>query len=393
MSDHQVQRLDQGQDVRWRHVVTEKDVDDFAGLSGDTNPLHLDNAYARKRGFRGRVVHGMLLGAYLSKVLGTIYPGSGTLWLSQDFQFLRPVYIDEQIEIVVSLVHHSDALNSQVLKTVVLNEQGDTVLTGEARVMTEAHVQQVPWEEMVILVTGGSRGIGAGIARALGENGAKVVVNYREQEKSAAEIVSEINASGGQGLAVKADLSTVQGAQDLADAALDAYGRVDAVVNNAIPPIVRKPLMELDWDEVESHWQTSVQGSFILAQRLIPGMKERKFGRIVNILSSYHAGTPPPDMYAYLVAKGAMWAGTKSMAIELAPHGITVNAVSPSPVMTDQWSDVPESRRRALSMRVPLGRLCSVEDVARSVLYLIGEGGSFVTGADIPVAGGEIMQP
>jgi 3-oxoacyl-[acyl-carrier protein] reductase len=81
------------------------------------------------------------------------------------------------------------------------------------------------------------------------------------------------------------------------------------------------------------------------------------------------------------------------MAVELAPHGITVNAVSPSPVLTDQWGNEPESRRRALSMRVPLGRVCSVEDVAHSVLYLVGPGGSFVTGADIPVTGGEMMHP
>lgn len=391
MSDVQSERAEEGKSVRWTHEVTQEDVDGFAHLSGDVNPLHLDDAFARRQGFRGRVAHGMLLGAFLSRVLGTVFPGPGVLWLSQTMRFLQPVYIGDQIEIVVRVVHRSELLRTLVLETTVLNQRGETVLTGEARVMTGEQGTTVPWNEMVAVVTGASRGIGAAIALALGSRGASVAVNYHERQEAAREVVSAIEAAGGHATAVQADVSTTQGTEALADAALQAFGRVDVVVNSATPPIRRKPLLDLTWEEMDYYWRTYVGSTFTLARRVVPGMKQRKFGRFVHILTSYLWGTPPPEMSAYLSTKAALWGMTRSMAVELAPHGITVNGVSPSPVMTDQWAEVPGSRRRALSLRVPVGRLCTTEDVAEAVLYLVGNGGAFITGANLPIAGGEVM--
>lgn len=371
--------------------LTGDDVDRFAELSGDVNALHLDDGYARSHGFRSRVVHGMLLSAFLSRVLGTVLPGPGTVWLSQDLRFPKAAYVGDRAEITVRVKHKSDALRTLVLETSMTNEQGDMLMTGEAKTMVLGQAELVAWDEMVAVVTGASRGIGAAVARALGEQGARVVVNYRSRRDAAEHVVSDIVAAGGQAVSIEADLSSDGGAGRLADAALDAYGRVDTLINNATPAIDRKPFGELSWEELDNYWRVYVQGAFTLTQRFLPGMKARGFGRVIQILTSAVWGRPPANTAAYVTAKSGLWGLTRSMAVELAPFGVTVNAVSPSAVMTDQWEGEPDSRRRALALSLPARRLASPEDVAATVVFLSGSGGAYLTGANLPVAGGEVM--
>ena len=124
----------QGDVVTWRHEITVDEVNAFAQLSGDLNPLHLDDDFGRRRGFRGRVVHGALLNALISRILGTRLPGPGCLWLSQNVRFRHPVYIDDVIEITIRVVHKSEILRTLALETTITNDRGETVLTGEAKV-------------------------------------------------------------------------------------------------------------------------------------------------------------------------------------------------------------------------------------------------------------------
>jgi acyl dehydratase len=126
--------LVQGDVVTWRHAVTAAEVEAFARLSGDVNPLHLDDDFGRQRGFRGRVVHGAFVNALISRILGTQLPGPGCLWLSHNVRFRRPVYIDEDIDITVRVVHKSEALRTLALETTVTNSRGETLVTGDAKV-------------------------------------------------------------------------------------------------------------------------------------------------------------------------------------------------------------------------------------------------------------------
>ena len=139
--------------------------------------------FARQQGYRGRVVHGMLLGAYLSRVVGTVLPGPGVVWLSQDVRFAQPAYIGDPIEVCVRVTHKSPALRTLVLESTITNQRGDKLVIGEGKMMMLAQKTSVPWTEMVALVTGASRGIGAATARALGERGASVVVNYHQNKR------------------------------------------------------------------------------------------------------------------------------------------------------------------------------------------------------------------
>jgi acyl dehydratase len=140
MSGKSFAELKQGDTVRWRHAVTAEEVDSFARLSGDVNPIHLDDAFGRQHGFRGRVVHGALMSAFISRILGTQLPGPGCLWLSQTMRFTRPVYVAEPIEVAVSVVHKSESLRTLVLETTVKDLRGETLLVGEAKVSVPAPV-------------------------------------------------------------------------------------------------------------------------------------------------------------------------------------------------------------------------------------------------------------
>ena len=383
--------LQEGDEDRWSHTIAGPDVDAFVALSGDDNPLHVDEAYARANGFRGRVVHGMLLGAWLSRVLGTHFPGPGVLWLSQSIRFSRAVYVGDAVEVVVRVKHKAEALRTLVLETSVLGPDGSPVLTGEARTMMLPTDRTPAWNEYVAIVTGGGRGIGAAVARGLGERGARVVVNYRSGVDAAGAVAEEVKVAGGDAIAVQADVTEAGAGAALVAAAQERWGRVDAIVNNATPPIERKPFEALEWEEVDRYWQTYVRSAFTLTQAALPGMKERGFGRIVHLLTSAIWGKPPVETAGYVAAKSGLWGLTKAMAVELAPHGITVSALSPSAVMTDQWDGSSERQRRALALALPAQRLATPEEVARTVTFLLGPEGAYLHGANVPVAGGEVM--
>jgi 3-oxoacyl-[acyl-carrier protein] reductase len=383
--------IEEGDEARWAHVVEAGDVDAFAALSGDDNPLHLEDAFARTHGFRGRVVHGMLLGAWLSRVVGTVFPGPGVLWLSQSMRFSRAVYVGDRVEVVVRVRHKARALRTLVLETVVLGPDGEAVLSGEAKMMMLQTDRTPPWSDYVAVVTGASRGIGAAIARAVGARGGRVVVNYHRSAEAAEEVVAAVARDGGEAISVQADVASPASAATLVAAALERWGRIDAIVNNATPPIERRPFEELGWEELDRYWRTYVGSAFALSQAAVPGMRERGFGRIVNVLTSAMWNAPPAGTAGYVAAKSALWGLGKAMAVELGPDGITVNAVSPSAVMTDQWEGTSESRRRALALSVPVQRLPTPEEVAATVLFLLGPEGAYLTGANVPVAGGEVM--
>jgi 3-oxoacyl-[acyl-carrier protein] reductase len=383
--------IEVGTSAVWSHEITAAEVDAFAQLSGDRNPLHMDDEFARRQGFSGRVVHGMLINAFLSRMLGMDLPGAGVLWLSQSTRFVQPTYIGSRIEVMTTVKHKSESTRSLVLETLVRDARGETVLTGESKVMVLGQVPAVPWTETVVLVTGASRGIGAASALAFGSRQSKVVVNYHSRRDRAEEVVAAIGAAGGRAIAVQGDVSTEAGAGAVAETTLERFGAIHVLVNNASPRIEGRPLTETGWGEMERYWRAYVQAAFLLGQKLVPAMKAQGYGRIVNILSSAVFGTPPVNLAAYITGKSALWGLSRAMAVELAPHGITVNMISPAAVLTEQWEGAPESRRRAMAMRTPMRELASPEDVANALLYLASDQGRSITGHNLLLTGGEVM--
>ena len=238
----------------------------------------------------------------------------------------------------------------------------------------------------VALVTGGSRGIGRAIALKLASLGAKVAVNYRANEAAAQEVVKEIEAQGGEAMAMQGDVRDAQQAKALVDKTLEAFGRLDILVNNA--GITKDTLLmrmsESDWDLV---LDTNLKGAFHCTKVAQRPMIKQHYGRIINI-TSLSGLVGQVGQANYSAAKAGLVGFTKALAKELGSRNITVNAVAPGYVPTDLTADLPQEMVEGMLNLTPLGRSGTAEDIANVVAFFASEEASYITGQVLRVDGG-----
>lgn len=235
-------------------------------------------------------------------------------------------------------------------------------------------------EGRVALVTGGSRGIGAAIAIALGEAGADVAVNYHQRADAAAEIGAAVIAKGRRAMAVGADVSDGAEVTRMIGAVAAELGPIDILINNAGIGLKRTPdqLTEADWDVTID---TNLKSAFLCCQAAIPAMREHGWGRIVNISSGAARGPGGIGVH-YNASKAGMEGLTRGYAAYLAKSGITVNAVAPSLIQTDM---LPASLDEA-AKRIPVGRVGESAEVAQAVVMVVQNG--YMTGQTVQLNGG-----
>jgi 3-oxoacyl-[acyl-carrier protein] reductase len=244
----------------------------------------------------------------------------------------------------------------------------------------------------VALVTGAARGFGRAIALALGGEGADVVVNYHASADAAGEVVAALRTQGRGALALQADVAAEAEVRAMIDAALDRFGRLDVLVNNA-GVMVRGPFVEVPVAEYARMFAVNVTGTLLCTRHALPAMLERKYGRIVNLSSQLAQRSLGSGGFAgYAATKGAIEAFTRAMAHELGPHGITVNAIAPGGIETDMSRGVmdPGYRERRLG-ELPLRRFGAVEDVAYCAVFLAAEAADYLTGQILHPSGGWVM--
>ncbi len=241
----------------------------------------------------------------------------------------------------------------------------------------------------VAVVTGASRGIGRAIALELAARGARVVVNYHRSEQAAQEVVSQIQANGGEAVAFQADVSDFQQAQALIKFALETFGDLHILVNNA--GITRDTLLmtmsEEDWDEVI---RTNLKSTFNCSKAAIRHMIRKRYGRIINIASvAGQMGNAGQTNYS--ASKAGQIGFTKALAREVASRNITVNAIAPGFVDTEILNTMPRETLEAALKLVPLGRMGRPEEIAFAVAFLASDQAAYITGQVLGVDGGMAM--
>ena len=242
------------------------------------------------------------------------------------------------------------------------------------------------------LVTGAGAGIGRGIALALAECGAYVVVNYRSNIEGAQEVLATIKQAGGAGMLAQADVAKTGQVKALMGSIAEQRGGLDILINNAGGLVERAKIAEMSDEIYDQVMDINFRSTFLCCREALPLMRGRGWGRVINLssLAAHDGGGPGATIYA--ATKGAIWSFTKGFAKEVAPEGITVNCVSPGLINT-AFHDIfstPASRQNMVN-NTPLHREGQSSDVAGTVLFLVSDLASFVTGENVNINGGMRM--
>ncbi|MBI5835773.1 MAG: SDR family oxidoreductase [Candidatus Eisenbacteria bacterium] len=244
-----------------------------------------------------------------------------------------------------------------------------------------------PLEGRNALVTGAARGLGRATALALARAGADVLVGWRTREAESRSLADEVRALGRRAEAVRGDVTHPADVERIFDAA-GRFGGADILVNNVGDFLIRD-LAGTTWEQWTAVTRNNLDSVFLCSRAALPHMRERGWGRIVNLAAAFASGArAAPRMGAYQAAKSGVLAFTRTLAMEEAGRGITVNAVSPG--IMDTEGAGPGVRSNP-GLHVPAGRLGDPQEVARVVVFLCDPGSGYITGADVPVAGGWML--
>jgi len=257
--------------------------------------------------------------------------------------------------------------------------------------LIEGEVVMTP-EGQVALITGASSGIGRATAEALARQGARVGVNFLKNQKGAEQVVETIRRTGGEALAIRADVTRHDDVQAMVAAVRRLWGRIDVLVNNAGDLLARRTLADMTeeyWDQIMA---LNLKSVFLCVQAVWEEMAARKSGCLINVSSIAGRNGGGPGAAAYAAAKGGMLTYTKALAKELAPHGIRVNGVAPGVILTpyhERYSS-PDLLQRFVA-NIPMGRAGTAEEVADVIVFLASPAARYITGETVEVNGGMLM--
>ncbi len=223
----------------------------------------------------------------------------------------------------------------------------------------------------IALVTGASSGIGAATVRRLVDNGARVCINFLKSKNDAIQLEKELNFERGEVIIFGADVSRRDQVNKMLEFIEDRWGSVDILINNAAPQPKRKLLEGLTWEDILEELNIHCRGALNTMQAVLPKMKEKKRGQIINVLSSYILVAPPRQMAAYVVAKEALFGLSKVAAVEFGQFGVSVNMVSPAPTDTRMFSDLPFRVKELIGIQNSLRRFLKPEEVAEQIVSLL----------------------
>jgi NAD(P)-dependent dehydrogenase (short-subunit alcohol dehydrogenase family) len=246
---------------------------------------------------------------------------------------------------------------------------------------------QYDFTDRVALITGGSQGIGAGIAAAFVGAGAAVAITARSDERLEKTAV-ELRNVGGRVLAVPADVTDEDAVRAVVERCVDEFGRLDFAVNNATDGPMPAPLADIPSDGFSLGIRTNINGTFYGMKHQIPAMLASGGGVIINMASVAGIGAVS-NLSAYVSGKAGIIGLSRSAALDYADQGIRINVIAPGPILTDHLQAAGERAQQLAAESVPLGRIGTTNDIAACVLWLCSEDASFITGVTIPLDGGQ----
>lgn len=245
-------------------------------------------------------------------------------------------------------------------------------------------------EGKVAIITGASRGIGASTARIFAEAGATVVLAARD-EQSLVSVAKDIDAAGGHALVVPTDVGDPAAVERLVERAVAEFGRLDAAFNNAGDGYMPTPLADVAVEDFDRVVGVNLRGAFVSMKYEIPAMIDSGGGSIVNMTST--AGLRGwQGIGGYVASKHGIVGLTRSSALDYAPRGIRINAVAPGPILTDRIRALSEEQRTPIVQAVPMQRIGLPAEVATTVAWLCSDEAAFITGAVIPIDGGQLAR-
>lgn len=239
----------------------------------------------------------------------------------------------------------------------------------------------------VALVTGSTTGLGKAMAIALGQAGARVALNYANNQARAEKAFAEFKTAGCDGALFRGSVVDEAEVKRLVEEVARTLGAIDILVFNATPDQPQKPIEEYDWAFYQSMLDFFIKSPFLLTRACLPHLKQQKWGRIINIGSEVVA-RGVPNFSAYVAAKGGQNGWTRSMSGELAPHGITVNMIAPGWIPVERHENDPQELKDGYRALIPANRWGVPQDVAGAVVFLASDAASFITGQNLHVNGG-----
>jgi len=377
------------------HVITQSDINQFVELTGDDNKLHVDKKFASATSFKIPVVHGMLGASFISTIIGTKLPGDGAMWYSQKLEFLQPVRIGDELRITAEVIKKIDRTKTIVLLTDIFNQHRKKVTTGTAKVKLVETIlpkgkEKKTESQKTALIIGGTGGIGSAACIQLAKDGFDLAIHYYNNQNKADNLKKQIEKIGRKAVVVSGDIVSMPHVQEMKNKSIREVGNISVIVNCSTIPVPSIKFADLEWKDMQAHYDVNIRGSFNLLRAFVPTWEKEHFGKFIA-LTTLATEKPNAQWLPYITSKTALNGFVKALAFELAPKGIRINMVSPGMVDTPLIADIPEKVRLLSAAQTPLRSLATAQDVAGAVSFLASDKSNYLTGETIRVNGGQFM--
>ena len=384
-----------GDEAEIKHTITSIDIEKFVDLTGDDNKLHVDEKYAATTSFKKPVAHGMLSASFISTIIGTKLPGDGALWFSQNLEFLQPVRIGDKLRIIAKVIKKINRTRTVELQTEIFNQHKQRVTTGIAKVKIVESVKpkkkgKKTASPKTALIIGGTGGIGSATCVQLAKDGFDLAIHYFKNKTKADKLKKQLDKFGKKVVIVSGDIASATDVKELKEKSLRAIGNIAVIVNCSTIPIPAIKFADLEWEDIQAHYDVNIKGSFNLLRAFVPDWENEHFGKFIA-LTTLATENLNAQWLPYITSKTALNGFVKALAFELAPKGIRINLVSPGMVDTPLIADVPEKVRLLSAAQTPLRALATAEDVAGAISFLASDKSNYLTGETIRVNGGQFM--